>query len=326
MAGYSRLVSRRLRIALVAAVALAAAGGVALGAVFAGGDDSKSDRPSGAPPFVVDLGVRTDPEATALRRAARAYQRDERRRAGEILQRRSSLQAQVGSVLARWPDESRAHMEDLADQHPASGAVLFHLGLARFWDGDQDGAVAAWRSTRASDPDTAYAVRASDLLFRRFPPGLPTFIPSFEADRNVTRLGPAAQLAALRRRAGRRDVRAKLLYGLALQRLDRPVSARRQYTSAAELAPNNPEALVADAVGRFDKAHPERAFSRLGPLTRRFPRAATVRFHLGVLLLWLGEVEQGRRQLRIAAREPNSRLAREATRLLDRLEGMRKPR
>jgi hypothetical protein len=84
----------------------------------------------------------------------------------------------------------------------------------------------------------------------------------------------------------------------------------------------NVEALVADAVGRFDKAHPERAFSKLGPLTRRFPRAATVRFHLGVLLLWLGELEEARQQLNAVARDSRTRsvLAREANRLLTRLE------
>lgn len=318
--------SRRVRVAIVVAVAAAAAAGVAVGAVVVAGDDSETKRPSGVPPFVVDLGVRTDPEAQALRRAARAYQRGDRRRAGEILGGQTSLQARVGAALAAWPDESLRRLEELAEAYPSSGAVLFHVGLARFWDGDEEGALAAWRTTRARDPDTAYAIRATDLLFRRFPPGQPTFIPSFRAELRITRLRPPAQLAALAGEARGRDVQAKLLYGLALQRLDRPISARRQYSRAAQLAPRNPEALVADAVGRFDKAHPERAFSRLGPLTRRFPRAATVRFHLGVLLLWLAQVDSARRQLRIAAtNSPKSPLAREAKRLLDRLEGIRNP-
>ena len=306
----------------MAAVALAAAGGVALGAVLVRDSEEDADRPSGVPPFVVDLGVRTDPEAAALRQAARAYSRGERRRAAWILARRMSLQARVGAALATWPVGSRARLEQLAQANPDSGAVLFHLGLARYWEGDREGAVDIWRTTRTRDPDSAYGIRATDLLFRRFPPGLPSFIPSFRADRSVTRLPPAAQLAALERNARSRDVRAKLLYGLALQRLERPISARRQYSAAALLAPRNPEALVADAVGRFDKAHPERAFSKLGPLTRRFPRAATVRFHLGVLLLWLGELAEARQQLNAVARDSRTRsvLAREANRLLTRLE------
>jgi tetratricopeptide (TPR) repeat protein len=315
--------SRRLRIALVAAVALAAAGGVAVGAAVVGRDGG-ADRPSGVPPFVVDLGLRSDPEAQALRRASQAYGGDPLR-AGQILAGHTSTQAEVGRALATWPHGSLARLEELARTNPRSGAVLFHLGLARYWEGDQDGALDAWRRTRGSDPDSAYAIRATDLLFRRFPPGLPTFVPSFRPDPRVARLPAARQLAALERNAEGRNVRAKLLYGLALQRLERPVSARAQYTAAARLAPGNPEALVADALGRFDKAHPERAFSRLGPLTRRFPGAATVRFHLGVMLLWLTQVEEAKRQLRLAAGAKESPLAREADRVLDRLEDVRKP-
>jgi hypothetical protein len=31
------------------------------------------------------------------------------------------------------------------------------------------------------------------------------------------------------------------------------------------------------------------AFSRLGPLVRRFPRSQSVRYHLGLLLAWTGQ-------------------------------------
>jgi hypothetical protein len=80
------------------------------------------------------------------------------------------------------------------------------------------------------------------------------------------------------------------------------------------------EAQVAAAVGRFDKARPAEAFSRLGPLTRRFPSRATVRFHLGLLRLWSGEVKEAKRQLLRATRvEPGSALAGEAKRYLDEL-------
>ena len=317
--------SRRLRFASVAAVAVAAAGGVAVGALLIGGGDDAPERPKGVPPFVVDLGVRGDAEAVALRRAARAYSDGERPRVGRILAGQSSLQAEVGKALSTWPDGSLSKLEELAGANPSSGAVLFHLGLARFWAGDTDGALAAWRLTRQRDPDTAYAVRASDLVFQGFPPGLPTFIPSFRTDPAVVRLPPARQLAALERNARARDVRAKLLYGVALQRLERPVSARKQFAAAARLAPQDPEALTADAVGRFDKARPARAFSRLGPLTRRYPRAATVRFHLGLMLLWLSQIDEAREQLRKVAQIEASPLAREAKRLLTRLEDIPKP-
>ena len=312
--------TRRSRLVVVAAVAVAAALGVAAGAALVGRNGDDQERPKGAPPFVVDLGVRGDREAQALRRAARLFRDGRRALAGQALDSYSSPQAQVGRALAAWPRRTRDRLEELATTTPTSGAVLFHLGLVRFWDRDRDGALAAWRLTRERDPDSVYAIRASDLLFRRFAPGVPIFILSARPDARLTRLAPARQLAVLARRARSRDVRAKLFYGLALQRLDRPVSARKQYTAAARLAPANPEALTADAVGRFDKARPAQAFSRLGPLTRRFPHAATVRFHLGLMLLWLSRVDDAKRQLGIAARLRRSPLSREARRLLARLE------
>lgn len=317
--------SRRLRFASVAAVALAAAGGVAVGALLLSGNGGEK-RPAGVPPFVVDVGVRQDPEAQTLRRAARAYKGGERSRVAGLLAAYTSPQAEVGKALANWPEGSLSRLEELGRAHPHSGAVLFHLGLARFWQGDTEGALAAWRLTSREDPDTAFAVRSSNLLFRGFAPGLPVFIPSFENDPEVGRLPAGRQLAALERAARRPDVRAKLLYGVALQRLERPISAREQFTAAARLDPKNVEAQVADAVGRFDKARPEQAFSRLGPLTRRHRRSATVRFHLGLMLLWLSQVEEAKRQLRLAAQDGRSPLAREAERLLVRLETVRKPR
>jgi Flp pilus assembly protein TadD len=118
-------------------------------------------------------------------------------------------------------------------------------------------------------------------------------------------------------------VRAKLLYGVALQRVERPVSAERQFAAAAALAPGNPEAQVAAAVGRFDKDNPSAAFSRLGPLSKRFPRAPTVRFHLGLLLLWLNDLPDARKQLRLARAEgPGTPLGQEASRFLVRLSSI----
>jgi Flp pilus assembly protein TadD len=99
------------------------------------------------------------------------------------------------------------------------------------------------------------------------------------------------------------------------------VSARRELAAAAALAPKDPEALTAAAVGRFDKDRPQDAFSRLGPLARRYPQSGTVRFHLGLLLLWMGRVDEAKVQLRRAAAvEPGSVPAKQAQEFLDRLE------
>ncbi len=312
--------TRRSRVLLVLATALAAAFGVAGGLTYFSGDDEpEAARPRGAPPVLLDLGVRTDPEARALRRAGQLHSAGRREQARRLFAGQGSLQAEAAEAISAWPEGSLERLEELAVLHPRSGAVQFHLGLARFWSGDGNGAVEAWRAARERDPDTAFAVRAGDLLFRRFPPGLPTFVPGFRGPASVSRLDAPGQFKALRRMAREPDARAKLLFGVALQRLDRPVSALRQFTAAARLAPESPDAQVANAVGRFDKEHPERAFSRLGPLARRFPRAGTVRFHLGLLLLWLGDVPEATRQLTRATRL-GPPLSLEAKRLLDRLE------
>jgi tetratricopeptide (TPR) repeat protein len=172
------------------------------------------------------------------------------------------------------------------------------------------------------------AQRADDALHPSFPPGEPLFVPSFAPPAGLARLSPPRQFELLAKNAARPDARAKLLYGLALQRLGRRLSAARQYEAAARLEPNDPETQVAAAVGRFDKSKPSAAFSRLGPLTKRYPRAATVRFHLGLMLLWLartqnGALAEGKRQLRLAQKEePSSPLAREAKKLLAGLEGV----
>jgi tetratricopeptide (TPR) repeat protein len=174
------------------------------------------------------------------------------------------------------------------------------------------------RAARQVEPDTPYAVRAADFLYPRFAPGLPTFVPAEEFPARLTGLSSPEQFAAVEREATR-DVASRLRYGAALQRLGRPVSALRAFAAAAAAEPNA-ETLTAAAVGRFDKERPEVAFSRLGPLASRFPRAQTVRFHLGLLLVWIGDLENARRQFTQArSLGPETKLGREAKRFLDRL-------
>jgi tetratricopeptide (TPR) repeat protein len=266
--------------------------------------------PSGrAPALVLDLGVRTDPEAVALRRANKLYSTGKRGAARRIFTRYRSLPAQVGAAFAGWPAGTVTRLERLADRHPASAFVLLHLGLAQVAAGRTQAARAAWRQALARDPNVEAAVQAESLLYPGFAPGRPPFVPSFAVPASIARLTPPRQLAALERGSRGGGVRGKLLYGSALQRLGRSVSAEREFAAAARLAPKKEaEAQVAAAVALFSKAKPALAFSRLGPLAPRFPRSQSVRFHLGELLLWIGDLKKAGQELRLAYDEGKTTL------------------
>ena len=197
-----------------------------------------------------------------------------------------------------------SQLESLASRNPRSSFVRLNLGLAYFWRRQDDSALAAWRQAKRLEPDTPSAVRAGDLLHPNSPHGLPQFQPSSaRTDTPVQRL---------------------LIRGVRLQASGRPISAERVFARAARLAPSNADAQVAAAVGLYDKDNPARAFGRLGPLVQRFPRAQTVRFHLGLLSIWLGSFGQAKKELRLTlAQNPNSAYGREARLLLKRLENVR---
>ena len=315
--------SKRSRVYAVVGIAAAAAiGAVAAVVVLSGGDGQAASAATlkGRPPLELDLGVRDDTEARALSRGATLYAHGQPDAAARIFDRYHSTQAQVGAAFTDWPDGTLEALGRIAAAHPDSAFVRLHLGFALYWARQTDKAIASWRAAKRAQPDSLSAVRASDLLHPNYNRGLPTFVPSFRAPVLASR-NDKEQLAEL---AARQDLHDRIWYGIALQRLGHPVSAERVFAGVARDAPNDPDAQVAAAVGRFDKDHPERAFSRLGPLTKRFPHAATVRFHLGLLLLWLGQVKTGERQLRLAvAAEPGSPLAREAAVFLRRLSPTR---
>jgi tetratricopeptide (TPR) repeat protein len=311
------------RVTAIVAAAAASAAAVTVGgtALQSRGDETATaadTRPlSGAPPLVLELGLRRDAEAESLRRAARLYEDGRRRAAGDAFARSRSLEGRVGAALAAWPDGTVPALVRLAAAHPRSGLVAVNLGLAQFWKRRWSAARSEWRRTLRVDADTPYAIRADDLLHPETPPRLPPFVPSADFPASLQRLPPAQQLAALARGAASGGATERILYGIALRHAGRPVSAERQFAAAARMAPADPEALAADAVGRFRKSRPTPAFARLGPLTQRFPRAAVVRLHLGLLLLWLGRLDEARPQLeRALALGPNTRYGRQAERYI----------
>jgi hypothetical protein len=324
-------VSARRRVALlVGAVAVAAVAIVAAAVLSASGDSAGASTETtttelreGRPPLSFALGFRSDPEAQDLSRAAALYGNGRVEEAGAIFAGHDSLEAKVGAAFAAWPDGTLDRMEQLAKLYPETAVVQLHLGLARLW-ANQGDPVEPWRAVLDAEPDTAYAIVAGNLLHPDLPRGLPAFIPSFTAPAAITKLPAARQLDALRDAAVRGGVREQLLYGVGLQRVARPMSAARVFDAAAKRYPREVEAQVAGAVGAFDKDAPEKAFGRLGPLSARYPNEPSVRFHLGVLLLWTGRIQAAERQFRLASTaRPGSPLAREATRYLETIRRAR---
>src|SRR5206468_2821035 len=169
--------------------------------------------------------------AVALRRAANLYNAGKHGQAARIFDGYGSLEAQVGAALAAWPG-GFARLAALARDHPRSAVAQLHYGLGEYWRGDVPAAQTAWRAARRTQPDTPYALRAEDLLYPRFPRGLPTFVPSIGAPAVLDRLSPPKQLAYLERLASTGGERGKLLYGVALQRLGRQISAEREFKAA----------------------------------------------------------------------------------------------
>ena len=312
--------SPRLRIRLVVGGAALAAAAIAVaGGLLLDGTEEAGPRP----PLELGVVVGDDAQASALRNAERAYEQgrtEDARRGFEAVLRSDpgSLEAAVGAAVASWPADTVGRLRTLSEEHPDSALVHLHLGLGLYAEGDTEEAEAEWREAERSEPDTPAALRAEDLLHPEMAPGRPFFFPSDPVRPGLEGLPASQQLDELERRAEGGDAADLLAYGVALQRLGRPVSAQDAFDEALAREPKSLEARVATAVGRFDKDAPEQAFSRLGPLARDHPQAGVVRFHLGLVLLWIRAVDEARRQLERAARTEGF-YAGEARRLLARL-------
>jgi tetratricopeptide (TPR) repeat protein len=329
--GYARLVTPRTRVRVIVAAAALAAAGIAVGATLLGrGDDEGNAAPKakrGAPGLELSVILRNDAEARALRRAERAYDRGERQAARDqfealLQQDPESVEAAVGAAVAGWPTTTLSRLRQLASEYPKSALVRLHLGLALYAGGGDQAAEAQWREALQVEPDTPSALRAEDLLHPEMAPGRPFFYPSFRGA-SVRGDSAAEQLAELRQAANKGGLRANLLYGVALQRVGRFVSARGAFARARAIDPQSLDARVAEAIGSFSKGAPADAFSRLGPLSASHPRSPVVRFHLGLLLLWLRDVEEARQQLQRAANADRGGFyGKEARALLSRLEAV----
>lgn len=317
------------RTRVVAAVALAAAAAVAVtvGTTLLQTRGERTTVPgavtkprAGAPPLWLDFGVRSDAQARALAGAQTLYTHGRRAEAGAVFARYDSLEAQIGAAFSSWPKGTLDDVKHIVASHPRSSLALLHLGWALFWSGRNADAIAAWQRAATAEPDSPAAVDAETALHPSMAPGLPYIVTAVAPPAALAKLPAAAELRALARAAARPDADAKLLYGITLWNLRRPLSAERQLRAAAALAPHDPAVQTAAAVGAFTKSNPVLAFSRLGPLTGVFPAAPVVRFHLGLLLIWTGKIAKGERQLRLAIADgPQTVYGKQARLLLARL-------
>ena len=71
---------------------------------------------------------------------------------------------------------------------------------------------------------------------------------------------------------------------------------------------------------RFDKDDPSPAFAKLGPLATANPNSSLIRFHLGLMLLWLPSLDEARKQLeRAQVSDQDGFYGKQAGRVLARL-------
>jgi len=317
--------ARSRRIVLVVAVAALIAAGAVVGVTVLQTRGETTTVPgsvtkprSGIPPVFFDFGVRDDPEARDLARAAELLNAKHVAAASAIFERHHSLQAQIGLAFAGWPgDDGLGTLKRLAAENPDSAVAEYHLGWAYLWSGRIADAAAAWNRVDTRFPDSPESVEAENQLYSADKPDLPDLVLPLSLPGAAS---AAAQLRVLAADARKPDAEAKLRYGYFLWQLWHRVSAERQFAAAARLAPQDPYARTAAAVGLFTKRAPARAFARLGPLTAVFPHAPVVRFELGLLLIATAQPAKGLKQLRLAAAEaPRSSYAKAVRILLSRI-------
>ena len=204
------------------------------------------------------------------------------------------LAPQIRQAYRSWPKGSLDTMLRLGQLHPRDPVVQLYLGIALVWGGYGSDAVAPLQAAKQFGRDTSIEVQADSLLHPQYFPDAPIFTPMSD--------------------------NPLLLRGSKLQLAGHQHSAERLYALAAKRKPTNVEAQVAAAVGRFDKDNLSASFSRLGPLTKRFPKSQLVRYYLGYMLAVTGQGTQAVAQFKkTVALGPSTVLGRSAAAFLAKI-------
>ena len=204
---------------------------------------------------------------------------------------------EVARALLRYdatqPQPALAALDRIAAARPSDQLPRFERGVVLLYAGQDGAATSVLRQVRAHDPGGLYGGRADDLLHPGMLPGPPFWIAARPAP-----VGTPLALAAKLEGEGRREAAL--------------AAARR----AVSRDPASVDAAVAVAVLGFDKDQPSLAFGALGNLARSFPSAASPVFHLGVLLLWIGQPARAKTEFqKAAALDPQGRIGQVARRL-----------
>lgn len=202
----------------------------------------------------------------------------------------------VRAAFASWPHGTVERLQVLANRYPHDAVVQLNYGLALECRGYFADAEQQLERAKRVGRDTQYEIDADQLLHPSFfQGGYPVYEPS--------------------------TTDPLLVRGSLLQRQGHQHSAERLYLKAARQQPNNVEAQVAAAVGRFDMDNPSAAFSHLGPLAKRYPQSQVVRYYLGLLLVWIGQRNQALAEFQQAvALGPDTRLGKQVALLLARIK------
>jgi tetratricopeptide (TPR) repeat protein len=205
----------------------------------------------------------------------------------------------IEKAFRDWPDGSIDTMQRLGLKYPKNARVQLYRGIALLWAGYPSDAQSALESAKKLGRDTIVQVQADNLLHPAF--FQPTTGPSYPIFQ-PTRPNPLLER------------------GSQLQVQGHQISAERLYQQAARKNPNDDEAQVAAAVGLFDEDNLTPAFSRLGPLTQRFPRSQSVRYYLGYLLAWTGQRDASLKQFKkVVALGPDTELGKAAGQFVARI-------
>ncbi len=159
----------------------------------------------------------------------------------------------------------------------------YHAAVVTLWTGRVADASAALRELRQDDPESFYGVKADDLLH----PGACSGYPGFVPEDGATPLSlDQAKAAAEAADAG---VEQLVRYGAELVRAGRRREAAEVFARAVAIDPLSRTARVGRAIASFSKDDIGPTMSTVGPIVREQPRDPMARFHLGLVLLWLGQ-------------------------------------